>query len=190
MPPLPPAGKWSHPREVEAYARTCLEQLGLAGWGFHWDRATRRMGCCWPGRQRISLSRYYAAACLPAHPERLLRTLLHELAHALAWVHQRQSGHGAAWKHWCAELGIAGERATTRVEDFTPPHLRRAARYVLCHDETGEIFRHYRSKPRRSARKLRQCYIPGRREETLGHLVVRQLPEGERILLDPPRLGV
>ncbi len=172
---IPPAVAWCHPDEVEAYARACLEQLGLAGWEFHWDRAIRRMGCCWPQRRRISLSRYYAAAMLPDNPAQLQRTLLHELAHALAWVHQRQHGHGAAWKHWCAQLGIAGERATTRVADFTPLHLQRRPRYVLCHDETGEIFRHYRRKPRRSARQLRHCFIPGRQAETLGHLVLREV---------------
>ncbi len=179
MKPLPPAADWCHPDEVAVYAYACLAELGLAGWEFHWDHAIRRMGCCWALRRRISLSRYYAAACLPGHPERLRRTLLHELAHALAWVHQRQTGHGTAWKYWCGQLGIPGERATSRVEDFTPPHLQRGPRYVLCHDETGEIFRHYRRKPRRSARQLRRCFIPGRQDETLGHLVLRELVPGE-----------
>ncbi len=174
--PAMPAEPWATPAEVEAYARACLAQLGLEGWAFGWDRAVKRMGCCWPMRRRISLSRYYAAACLPDKMDALRRTLLHELAHALAWEHGRSTGHGAAWKHWCTELGIGGARATSRVEDFTPPHLQRAPRYVLCHDETGEVFRRYRRKPARSARMLRRCYIPGRREETLGHLVVRELP--------------
>ncbi len=176
--PLPSPVAWTHPDEVEACARACLAALGLEGWQFHWDRAIRRMGCCWPTRQRISLSRYYAAACLPEEPEQLRRTLLHELAHALAWVHQRQTGHGPAWKHWCAALGIAGERATMRVADFTPAHLQRGPRYALCHDESGEIFRYYRRRPRRPARQLRRCFIPGRRAETLGHLVIRELSEG------------
>ncbi len=172
---LPPATPWHHPDEVEAYARACLAQLGLVGWEFRWDRAVKRMGCCWPLRRRISLSRYYAAACLAGDAEPLRRTLLHELAHALAWTQQRVTGHGAAWRYWCAELGIEGERATSRVADFTPPHLRRAPRYVLCHEQTGEIFRTYGRKPRRSARMLRRCYIPGRREETLGKLVIREV---------------
>ncbi len=176
MPLLPlPAADWHHPDEVAAYARACFGQLGLVGWEFHWDRAVRRMGCCWPTRRRISLSRYYAAACLPDDSSALHRTLLHELAHALAWEHQKQTGHGAVWRYWCAQLGIHGERATSRVADFTPPHLQRAPRFVLCHDETGEIFRHYRSQPRRSARQLRRCFIPGRQAETLGHLVIREL---------------
>ncbi len=179
MATLPPVADWSHPDDVAAYARACFGQLGLHGWEFCWDRAIRRMGCCWPLRQRISLSRYYAAAMLPEHPGQLHRTLLHELAHALAWVHQRRTGHGAAWQHWCAELGIPGERATSRVADFTPPHLQRAPRYILCHDETGEIFRHYRRKPRRSARQLRRCFIPGRQAETLGHLVVREAADDD-----------
>ncbi len=174
---LPPATPWTTPAEVAGYARACFAQLGLADWEFCWDRAVKRMGCCWPMRRRISLSRYYAAACLPQQAESLRRTLLHELAHALAWQHERCRGHGDAWRRWCAELGIAGERATSRVADFTPPHMQREPRYALCHDVTGEVFRYYRRKPRRSARMLRRCYIPGRREETLGHLVVRETVE-------------
>ncbi len=174
---LPPAANWSHPDEVAAYARACLVQLGLADWEFHWDRAVKRMGCCRPLKRCISLSRYYAAACLPADPAALQRTLLHELAHALAWMHQRATGHGAEWRYWCGELGIAGERATARVADFTPPHLRRAPRYVLCHGETGEIFRSYQRRPRRSARQWKHCYIPGRKEETLGKLIIREVAE-------------
>ncbi len=172
---LPPLTPWTLPQEVEAYARACFARLGLAGWTFHWDRAVKRMGCCWPGRKRISLSRYFAAACLPQDASRLQRTLLHELAHALAWERDHRNGHGEAWRRWCAELGIAGERPTSRVPDFTPPHLQRAPRFVLCHDETGEVYRQYRRKPQRSARQLQRCYIPGRREETLGHLVIRSI---------------
>ncbi len=182
---LPPAATWQHPNDVAAYAEDCFAQLGLEEWTFHWDRAIRRMGCCWPTQRRISLSRYYAAACLPEHPEALRRTLLHELAHALAWVHQRRTGHGAAWQHWCAQLGIPGERATTRVADFTPPHLQRTVRYVLCHQTTGEIFRQYRSMPRRSDAQLRRCYISGRREETLGQLIIRKLPAPARSTRNP-----
>ncbi len=176
---LPAAAEWTHPDEVAVYARACFTALGLVGWDFHWDHAVKRMGCCWPTRRRISLSRYYAAACLPQDAARLRRTLLHELAHALAWHHERSTGHGPAWQRWCAELGIPGERATSRVPDFTPPHLQHAARYALCHDVTGEVFRQYRRKPQRSAAQLRRCYIPGRREETLGHLVIREIKPEE-----------
>ncbi len=172
---LPPFTPWTRPDDVVAYARASRAQLGLGGWEFHWDHAVKRMGCCWPQRRRISLSRYFAAACLPQDAARLHRTLLHELAHALAWERDRGRGHGEAWRRRCAELGIAGERATSRVPDFTPPHLQRAPHYALCHDETGEVFRQYRSKPRRSAAQLRRCYIPGRQAETLGHLVIRKI---------------
>ncbi len=173
---LPPCVPWCSLEQVEAFADACFVQLGLAGWQFHWDHAVRRMGCCWPQRRHISLSRYFAASVLPTQPELLRRTLLHELAHALAWQHERATGHGEAWRYWCAELGIEGERATSRVADFTPPHLQRAPRFALCHDETGEVFRTYRRRPHRRARMLRRCFIPGRQAETLGHLVIRELP--------------
>lgn len=48
-------------------------------------------------------------------PEQVRRTLLHELAHLVAYARagrRRIQAHGVEWKVACAELGIAGERAT------------------------------------------------------------------------------
>ena len=104
------------------------------------------------------------------------RTLLHELAHALAWERRRSRGHGIVWRHYCAALGIPDERATTRCEDFAPARPPRPARYALVRDTTGEVYRTYVSRPRRHPSRLKHCYIPGKKEETLGHLVIRTLP--------------
>ena len=173
--PLPPRPAGASPAEVAAYAAACLAHLHLHNWSFGWDKTVRRLGCCKMQQRRISLSYYYAEAYASKDAGQLWRTLLHELAHALSWVHHRARGHGEVWKRYCAALGIPGERAGVRDIEFDSPRKERPARYTLCHQETGEIYRTYTRKPRINAAKLRSCYIPGRKDETLGKLTIKSI---------------
>jgi predicted SprT family Zn-dependent metalloprotease len=69
----------------------------------------------------ITLSR----AFVERNAERTVRdTILHEAAHALAWEHDRVTGHGPAWKQWCAVTGAKPRRCFDE-EEVTMP----AARY-------------------------------------------------------------
>lgn len=160
---------------VENYAARCLAHLHLHDWHFGWDNTIRRLGCCKMQQRRISLSRYYAETYTTRNPEQLWRTLLHELAHALAWVHHRARGHGEVWKRYCCALGIPGERASARDIEFATPRPPRAPRFCLCHRETGEVYRTYTRKPRLTTARLRHCYIPGRKSDTLGQLTIRPI---------------
>ena len=173
--PLPPRPAGATPAEVEAYAATCLAHLHLHDWCFGWDKTVRRLGCCKMQQRRISLSRYYAEAYASKDAGQLWRTLLHELAHALAWVHHGARGHGPVWKRYCAALGIPGERASARDIEFISPRQERTVRFTLCHRDTGEIYRTYTRKPRISAHRLRSCYIPGKKADTLGRLTIKSI---------------
>lgn len=168
-------GAWESPESVAGYARACLRAVPeLEGWDFEWDRAIRRMGTCRPARRIITLSRHFVSYYLERGPEEIDHTIRHELAHALAWVHKRSVRHDAAWQYYCALLGIPGARATRRLEDFAPPRPERPTLYTLEHELTGEVYKEYKRKPRISPRSLRSCYIPGRKAETLGHLILRR----------------
>ncbi len=164
---------------VATYAQNCLQALGLHDWTFQWDKAKRRLGCCRPDRKEISLSIHFVAYYLQRDWEEqqlIQRVILHEIAHALAAEHHKARGHGTVWKHYCAELGIAGEKASTRcdafVRDVKVGHRERQPRYTLIIEDTGEVIRQYYVKPRRSVQQWKSCYIPGRKEETLGKLKV------------------
>lgn len=172
---VPPCPDLPDAAAVAAHACACLAAVGLANWHFAWDRAVKRMGCCRPARHTISLSRYFVQTYLPLDPQEIHNTLLHEIAHALAWQHHRAHGHGAVWRQYCTLLGLADIRASKPLQDFTPPHLQRRPRYALCHDQSGEIFCYYKNKPQRRPHQWRHCYIPGRKDETLGHLCLRAL---------------
>lgn len=178
---LPQAEDFRTAEDIASYAVRCFALLHLEGWSFGLDRAVRRLGCCRLQEKRITLSRHFVAAYLErGDSTQIHRTLRHELAHALAWVHHRSHGHGAVWQRYCAALGIRGERATTKCEDFAPPpRTPHRVVAVLCHEDTGEIFKRYTRRPRHRAAYYRRCYIPGRKEETLGKLVLREV-DGER----------
>lgn len=167
---LPEAGVWKSASDIEAYAEACIRACGLHGWQMSWDRALSRLGACRMTRRVVSLSRYFVQVYLEKDPELIRRTLLHELAHALAWKHNGDREHKAVWRFWCAALGIPDERAREKCEDFRPAHLVRRPKYALCHRETGEVFRYYYRKPKISSKDLSVGHIRGRKAETLGKL--------------------
>lgn len=163
---LPAATCWKSLDDVEAHARACLDACGLRAWAFGWDRAVKRLGCCRVSRREITLSRYFAEVHLDEQPGQILDTILHEIAHALAWEQARHAGHGALWKAWCLALGATPRATSSRCREFAP----NPPRYRLQHCETGEVFREYARRPH-FRHGLRHMYMRGR-PETLGKLVV------------------
>ncbi len=161
---LPEPGRWTCPDDVAAHARACLDACGLTSWEFGWDRAVKRLGCCRVARRRVTLSRYFVEAHLDAEPLRIRDTILHEIAHALAWEQARHAGHGPLWKAWCRALGATPRATVAECRDFDP----RPPRYRLQHADTGEVFREYARRPR-FRRGLKNMYMRGR-PDTLGKL--------------------
>lgn len=172
---LPAAGAWASLNEVEAHARACLDACGLAAWEFGWDRAVKRLGCCCVARRRITLSRYFVQAHLHGEQAQILDTILHEIAHALAWEQARHAGHGPLWKAWCVALGATPRATATHCRNFAP----NPPGYCLRNRETGEILREYARRPR-FRHDLAHMYMRGR-PETLGKLeiVAVRAPKGE-----------
>lgn len=153
------------------HALAIIEAVGLSGWSFGWDRAKRRLGCCNFTSHRISLSAYFVLHFMEKDPQLIHETLLHEVAHALAFTHHGERTHGDNWRKYCIMLGIPNETVRSKCEAFAPV-TRPNYRYVLRHKETGEVFRHYVKSPRTSPQRLAGAYIRGRKEETLGKLEI------------------
>lgn len=101
------------PRVFAEEAKRC----GLpAGWRLKIDKATNRFGlCCYSGRF-ISISR---ALALANSEERVRKTVVHEIAHALVGPGY---GHGEVWRAKDRELGGDGARCwserDTKVADL------------------------------------------------------------------------
>lgn len=65
-------------------------------------------------------------------PAEVRQTMLHELAHLVAYERagrRRIAAHGAEWRQACADLGIAGERATHSLP-LPGRRMRRRWRYT------------------------------------------------------------
>lgn len=142
-----------------------LAEHGLAalGWTGELDAAVRRFGACIPGQRQIKVSRNLAAI---NSPEETLDTILHEIAHALAFIeHGADCGHDARWQAIARRVGARPER-TVDADEVTSV----AGAYYLVHEETGEVFRSYHHRPR--DRRLSSAWIPGRKAETEGMLTV------------------
>lgn len=85
-------------REVASFARRTMNEHGLTGWTFEFDRAVQRFGVCKYSTKTISLSEKLTRA---NSIEQCIDTVLHEIAHALT----PGAKHGPAWKAACVRIG-------------------------------------------------------------------------------------
>ena len=142
------------------------------GWSAKLDEAKKRFGVCRMGPKEISISR----PLVGLNPEEEVRdTILHEIAHALAWeLHKDNCGHDERWKEICVRIGARPDRCYD--DEVVQPDLP----WALCHAETGEVFSTYQRKPTREAS---QMWMRGRKEETYGKMVYclnpKMYPPGE-----------
>jgi predicted SprT family Zn-dependent metalloprotease len=86
-------------KELEDLARQEMRKHGLQGWTFGFATTKRRLGVCKYRTKRIEIAEFHA---LNNPPEKVLDTLLHEIAHALAGPAAR---HGPVWKAVAVRLG-------------------------------------------------------------------------------------
>lgn len=157
---------WFH--HVETYARVKLDEHGLQEWSFGWDRAKRRLGVCRLREKVITLSFHFVHANQDK-PHEIHDTILHEIAHALAWTRHGERTHGLHWKRICLEIGAvpraSAKQDAIRVTDY---------KYAVRLKTTGEIVGKYHRLP--SFRKhLKRMAIKGR-PDTLGQLELITMP--------------
>jgi predicted SprT family Zn-dependent metalloprotease len=139
-------------------AERLLKKHGLIGWTVGFDRAIRRAGACFFRNRAISLSREFVERNDAAI---VIDTIRHEVAHALAWKHDRSTGHDAAWRSWCEVTGAEPTRCFDEEKIVLPParyrctvlktevEWRRGRRTgtVSIELKKGEVFSRYRLSP-------------------------------------------
>ena len=101
--------------DAHGIALGLFREHGIASdWSFGFDRAVRRFGCCWHGKQRITLSR----ALVELNDEdEVVDTILHEIAHALVGP---GAGHGPIWQEVAAGIGARPEACYDAAAIRTP----------------------------------------------------------------------
>ena len=162
------------PAQVEELLSRLLVEHGLTelGWTWELDAAVRRFGACVPGRRQIRVSRNLAAI---NSDDETRDTILHEIAHALAFVeHGQDCGHDARWRAIASRIGARPER-TVDVSEVSSV----AGAYFLIHRDTGEVFRAFHARP--PSRDYRGAWVPGRRADTEDSLAVVSARELARI---------
>ncbi len=96
-------------------------------------------------------------------PHEIRDTILHEIAHALAWTRHGERTHGARWKQICREIGAvpcaAAKPDAIRVTTY---------KYLLRLKTTGEVVGKYHRRPA-FAKHLKRMALKGR-PDTLGQL--------------------
>jgi|TARA_R110002167_G_scaffold43978_1_gene132635 predicted SprT family Zn-dependent metalloprotease len=90
-----------------------LSKHGLLqhGWKFNWHKKKIALGTCSYNRKKIYLAEWYVEL---NDKDEVMDTILHEIAHALAY-HRHGSagrGHGRIWKSVCREIGAKPERCS------------------------------------------------------------------------------
>lgn len=138
-------------------------------WGFAWNDRIDALGLCSYRKKMIYLSKRWTRN-LPQ--EEVLDTILHEIAHALAGS---KAAHGPEWQRIAVSIGAKPETTLRDIgvyrEDIaTPTHH-------MVDTTTGKILRKYYRRP--SAKvflNISTYYARGRRQETIGKVVIRKVP--------------
>ena len=191
---LPEPDEWHSVDDMLAYARRCTTLCGLMDWQWAVEIPNGRswLGCCCHHTKTMKLSPELLGM---SHLE-IRETIIHELAHAMDYVHGTYSEnecHNLTWKLWGTALGMPG--MTVRNHDITANTSKKGLEgiaeaittcspHLLCHRETGEVFHVYKARPKLTAKRLAKMSIRGREEETRGKLCVSVIPaeRGKRTL--------
>jgi predicted SprT family Zn-dependent metalloprotease len=74
----------------------------LRNWTLKFDSARRRAGACFPGKKLLTISLHHIEL---NDWVTIKDTLVHEIAHALAWEQFGERGHGPNWRRLVSRLG-------------------------------------------------------------------------------------
>ncbi len=85
--------------QVRLVARFLMDEYALNDWNLTFRKMTRTLGQCSHRKKRIQLSTYFIS-CKPLN--RILNTILHEIAHALL---PYEAGHGKTWRAMAERIG-------------------------------------------------------------------------------------
>lgn len=122
--------------EVLEFARDEIEKHGL-DCPVRFTRMKSLYGQIWYGYyngeracKEIRLSRPLFHAL--EDPYEMLETVLHEIAHGVAWLKYRDRGHGHTWKMIAQSMGIAPERCRDAVIDESKLRYKYTATCPNC----------------------------------------------------------
>ena len=93
--------------QATALAYSLVNKHLTPDWTFEWNKRKAALGLCNYRKKTVYLSEYFLGR---VGNDELKDTILHEIAHALAWKRYNHRGHGAPWKRVCREIGAKPQR--------------------------------------------------------------------------------
>jgi predicted SprT family Zn-dependent metalloprotease len=131
-------------RDFRLRAIQTMFAFGLDDWTFRWDNRKNAAGLCSFTKREIRMSKFI----FPLAGEKQNRdTLLHECAHALAFIHDNCVNHGVAWKRWCVKIG-ANPQATVDVDVAFEKEI--PYKYYLIDKRNAEVLNTFHRRPRKN----------------------------------------
>lgn len=116
-----------------------MNQHGLFDWKFEWEKTKRIFGRCWFGRRTIGLSVHL---CKVNDEAECFDTVLHEIAHALAFLKDGHRGHGKPWKRWCVMIGAKPQRC------YSTKEVKVDFKYSIVRMSDGKVLSRRHRRPR------------------------------------------
>ena len=98
-------------RKIEKIAREMMDEHSLYDYKFEWMNAVRTFGNCNGHRKIIRLS--IPLTKYETNNERIINTILHEIAHAIDYNERGYSAHDSTWRKIAKNIGCTGERCSS-----------------------------------------------------------------------------
>ena len=133
-------------RKIETIAREMMDEHFLYDYKFEWMNSVRTFGNCNGYRKIIRLS--IPLTKYETNNERIINTILHEIAHAIDYNTRGRSGHDATWKRIAKSIGCSGERCSSSSGVDKSKFMKWVVKCTSC-DST-----HYRA---RNTKKVSAC---------------------------------
>lgn len=152
--------------EVQTLSRKLMNDHGLTDWNLQLGNGGKFLGQCHAGKKRITLQSKHVLENLGKLGDNLIDTILHEIAHALNYVHRTGRNHDRAWKNWCEKVGA------------TPYPCEQKAKYRIVTD-TEEVVGEYHHLPP-FANDIGTAMLEGR-QDTYGTLSFQVLENDQYI---------
>ena len=142
------------------------------GWTFNWNNRKRAFGICDYRKKEISLSKFMFNNTKEKARLDFLDTILHEIAHALAFINDGHCGHGKPWKKWAVKVG-ANPKATAEVKRIND---MAGVKYVIIDTSNNDkiIHRYYRKPNQRMYDTINLRWANGR-TQSKGYLKIKKV---------------
>jgi len=144
---------------AEKEIRDLMKMYDLDDWTFKFNRRKQALGVCYYRAKRIELSSHFV---MLNTLDDMRDTMLHEIAHALAWLkYGDKAGHDFRWVQIARAIGCIGER-NARNKDIRNPKGRFQ---YLCAECGDEVRVHRRFKRRKACADCCTKYAHGKFDE-------------------------